>query len=71
TVLVEVWERGAGATLSCGSGAVAVAAVVRRRTKAERVHVKMTDFTLQVRFEDERAYLSGPCVLVAKGEICF
>lgn len=64
---VEVWERGAGATLSCGSGAVAVASVVRQRYKADLVLIKMTDFELRVRFEGKQAYLSGPCALVAEG----
>jgi diaminopimelate epimerase len=66
---VLAWERGAGATLSCGSGAVAAAALVRKRTGAQRIEVEMTEFRLRVRFEDERAYLSGPCVLVARGRI--
>jgi diaminopimelate epimerase len=67
-VYVEAWERGAGATLSCGSGAVAVAAEVRRRTNAPLVQVHMTQFKLRIRFEGERAFLSGPCALVASGE---
>jgi diaminopimelate epimerase len=66
-VLVEAWERGAGATLSCGSGAVAVAALVRRRTGVARVRVRMTDFVLKIRFEGEAAFLSGPCALVSSG----
>jgi diaminopimelate epimerase len=66
-VKVEAWERGAGPTLSCGSGAVAVAAVLRELTGAERFRVQMTQFELQVKFEGDQAYLSGPCALVAKG----
>lgn len=67
SVLVEVWERGAGATLSCGSGAVAVASVVHGLTGASEVEVKMTSFRLRIRFEGERAFLSGPSALVAEG----
>lgn len=63
----EVWERGAGATMSCGSGAVATASVVRGLTGAERVEIQMTRFRLQVRFEGERAYLSGPSALICEG----
>jgi len=65
--LVEVWERGAGATMSCGSGAVASASVVHGLTGAELVEIQMTNFKLQVRFEGERAFLSGPSALVAEG----
>lgn len=67
-VQVEAWERGAGATLSCGSGAVAVAAVMRKFLGASLVKVRMTDFVLEVRFDEKnRAYLSGPCAFVASG----
>ena len=66
-VAVDVWERGAGPTLSCGSGAVAVAAVVRQRYRVDLIKVAMTDFELRVRFEKNRAYLSGPCALVSQG----
>ncbi|RYZ99071.1 MAG: diaminopimelate epimerase [Proteobacteria bacterium] len=64
---VDVWERGAGATLSCGSGAVAVAAVLKELQGATKVAIVMNGFKLQVRFEGDKAYLSGPCTLVAKG----
>jgi diaminopimelate epimerase len=67
TVLVDTWERGAGATLSCGSGAVAVGAVIRSLHKVDRINVVMSGFVLQVRFEGEKAFLSGPCTLVAAG----
>lgn len=66
--LVEVWERGAGATLSCGSGAVAVAAALRKKApEAQEFRVKMTDYVLKIRFEGDKAFLSGPSTLVAKG----
>jgi diaminopimelate epimerase len=64
---VDAWERGAGATLSCGSGAVAVAAVLRKQTAAEAFRIKMTDYELKIRFEGGKAFLSGPSALVAKG----
>lgn len=65
---VDVWERGAGATLSCGSGAVAVAAVLRKLTGAKAFRIKMTDYELKVRFEGGQAFLSGPSVLVGAGK---
>lgn len=66
---VEAWERGAGATLSCGSGAVAAAAVVRQQMPGSLnlFKVRMTDFTLRIRFEGAVAFISGPCALVAEG----
>ena len=66
---VEAWERGAGATLSCGSGAVAAAAAHREWTgnKFNVYHVKMTQFTLTVRFKNNEAFLSGPSSTVAEG----
>lgn len=67
TAVVEAWERGAGATMSCGSGAVAVAAVLRKKLRVNLVRVRMTEFELQVRFEGDQAFLSGPCALVASG----
>jgi diaminopimelate epimerase len=64
---VEVWERGAGATLSCGSGAVAVARVLRQELKVDQVRILMNGFELRIRFEGDLAYLGGPSALVAKG----
>lgn len=65
--LVEVWERGAGATLSCGSGAVAVATVLRDMYGVSDVKLRMNQFTLRVRFEGKEARLSGPVALVSVG----
>jgi diaminopimelate epimerase len=64
---VEAWERGAGATLSCGSGAVAVAALLHKLGQGNHFVIAMTDFELRIRFEGEQAFLSGPCALVAEG----
>ena len=52
----RVWERGAGETASSGSSAVAVAAAFG----AEPVTVRFPGGPLDVRFEDGRAYLTGP-----------
>jgi diaminopimelate epimerase len=52
----RVWERGAGETASSGSSAVAVAAAFG----AEAVTVSFPGGPLDVRFEDGRAFLTGP-----------
>ena len=66
--IVEAWERGAGASLSCGSGAVAVAAVLREMSGKDLIYIQMAQFTLRVRFEGKKAYLSGPSAVVAQGK---
>lgn len=64
---VEVWERGSGPTLSCGSGAVAVARVLREILGVKKARILMNGFALLVRFEAGGAYLGGPVALKAKG----
>ena len=75
TFRVRTFERGVEAeTLSCGTGAVAVAAVARRlgKTRQDEVHVKKRGGPLTVTFEKREsegtAYMSGPAVLVYEGE---
>lgn len=68
TVRVEAWERGAGATPSCGSGAAAVGAALRARgDSADSFRMRMTDYELRVRFLEGQALLSGPTQFVAQG----
>jgi diaminopimelate epimerase len=58
----RVWERGAGETASSGSSAVAVAAALG----VSPATVRFPGGELQVRFEDGRALLTGPAVLVSE-----
>ncbi|MEE6263013.1 diaminopimelate epimerase [Plantactinospora sonchi] len=70
-VLMRVHERGSGETLSCGSGACAVAAVALRdagRT-AGVVAVDVPGGRLTVTVDERSCWLAGPAVLVAHGEI--
>jgi diaminopimelate epimerase len=69
---VRVWERGAGETLACGTGACA--AVVAGRLRGlldEKVAVRVRGGTLQIswRGEGEPVWMTGPAVRVFEGEI--
>jgi diaminopimelate epimerase len=59
------WERGAGATAACGTGAVACAAVaIARRGFASPVHLEVPGGTLRVEWTPgERAILIGDAVV--------
>ncbi|HET8662431.1 MAG TPA: diaminopimelate epimerase [Micromonosporaceae bacterium] len=69
-VRARVHERGSGETLSCGSGAVAVAAVALRDAgrPAGVVAVDLPGGRLTVTLDGATAWLSGPAVVVAWGE---
>ena len=59
----------AGKRLSCGTGVVASAAAYRARSGFDapiQVHVRGGDLT--VTFEGDQAWLTGPAVIVARGE---
>jgi diaminopimelate epimerase len=71
-VRVRVWERGAGETLACGTGACA--AVVAGRLRGlldERVEVQVRGGTLRIswRGEGEPVWMTGPAASVFEGEI--
>lgn len=69
-VAMRVNERGSGETMSCGTGACAVAAVHRAGTGgAAPVSVTVRGGEVVVEFQDGEAVLSGPAELVASGEI--
>ncbi len=69
---LRVWERGAGATLACGSGACAAVAVLRRRGKLDAdVVVQLPGGTLDIHWDGVHApvWMSGPVEFVFEGEI--
>jgi diaminopimelate epimerase len=69
-VKVLTWERGAGATWACGSGACAVAAVVRRQLDMrDPLKIRMPGGDLTVRWEGEEAILVASARVVFEGVI--
>jgi diaminopimelate epimerase len=63
SMLLKVWERGAGATLACGSGACATLVCAVRRGLANRkasVLMPGGELTIEWRADDDHVLLSGP-----------
>lgn len=72
-IKARVWERGAGATLACGTGAVAIAAAAcKRGTCSYPVRVDLPGGHLFVEFDSEKnAYLEGTAEHVFDGILSF
>ena len=69
---LRVYERGAGETLSCGTGACAAAAVARRRGLIEaQVRIEVRGGELRVNWEGpgEHIWLSGPAQISFEGQV--
>ena len=72
TLKMRVWERGAGETLACGTGACAVlVASVLNGFCERKATVKLLggDLTVEWSEKDNRVYMTGPAVKVFDGEI--
>jgi len=68
---MRVWERGAGETLACGTGACAtlVAAAITNRT-ARKATVELAGGNLQIEWaDDNHVYMTGPAAEVFSGEL--
>ena len=67
---LQVWERGAGLTLACGSGAcAAVVNAHRRGLTGRRVSVEMPGGTLEIEWtEAGRVLMAGPAATSFRGE---
>jgi diaminopimelate epimerase len=68
---LRVWERGAGLTLACGSGAcAAVVAATRRGLVKRRAQVIVDGGTLDVQWlRDDHVLMTGAIALAFKGEL--
>jgi len=69
SIRMRVYERGVGETLSCGSGAVAAAAVALAEVDRDTgvVSVQVPGGRLLVTLESDVCWLAGPAVIVAGG----
>lgn len=72
TVQMRVWERGAGETWACGTGACAVAvACILNGWTEDSVTVKLRGGDLQIEWDREQntVFMTGPAEVVFDGEI--
>jgi diaminopimelate epimerase len=70
-VIQRTWERGAGETMACGTGAssVTVAGVLTNQTERKiTAHLKGGDLKTEWDEKSNHVFLTGPAVEVFKGE---
>lgn len=70
TIRMETWERGAGRTLACGTGACSVAEIAARKGLVDdRVRIQLVAGELVIeRMPDGRLFMTGPAAYVFTGE---
>jgi diaminopimelate epimerase len=71
---MRVWERGAGITQACGSGACAAAVAALRRGLADaKVEVELDGGVLAVELSESDGHIlmTGPATLSFRGEVDF
>ncbi|MDE0765243.1 MAG: diaminopimelate epimerase [Amylibacter sp.] len=70
TIRQRTFERGAGVTLACGSGACAVAVVAHRKGLTDRkVEIQLDGGSLQVDWRDDGVWMTGPTTIVFEGNL--
>ena len=66
---MRVWERGAGITLACGTGACATLVAARLEGRVDaKATVGLPGGDLLVHWEDDQVWMTGPAELVFVGE---
>lgn len=71
-LIQKVWERGAGLTLACGSGACAAAIAAARKGLADRtVRISLPggDLMIEWRASDDHVLMTGPVALEHRGTL--
>lgn len=71
-IRVNTWERGAGATLACGTGcsaSVVVAKKLGKVNKDEEIFVKAPGGELVIEVNGDDVYMKGPAELVFEGKL--
>lgn len=71
TVRMRTWERGAGRTMACGTGATGVSAILYKKGLAEHqidVHVQAGALHIE-NAENGRSYMTGPAAYVFEGKL--
>lgn len=69
-IMVETWERGAGATLACGTGCCASAVYTKKfglTNESVKVHTKGGELLIEVL--DEGVYMTGGAEYICKGYV--
>ncbi len=67
---MRVWERGAGITLACGSGACAAAVAAHLRgLTGRRVTLDLDGGVLEIDWREDGVWMAGPVALVFKGQL--
>ena len=71
-LIMRVWERGAGQTLACGTGACGalVAAYLNKKCSNKAlIHLEGGDLEIEWNFENNHIYKTGPASLVFSGTV--
>jgi diaminopimelate epimerase len=70
TIRMRVWERGAGITLACGSGACATVVAAAMTSRAGRMtRIELDGGWLEIDWRDDGVWMTGPTTHVANASL--